>query len=93
MYSMRFNQLLLRFYCSPGLAEQFGKGQKYSDIQCGTPLFSAPEILSEKQFDFRVDVWSAGVMMYHIILNQQPFPAKSMDQLKNMVCTNTPVPL
>lgn len=73
-----------------GLAEAFSKGQKTSNQQCGTPLFSAPEILLEKRFDFRVDVWSAGVIMYHCLQSSAPFPAKTMAQLKEMVCDNKP---
>ncbi|CAD7935194.1 unnamed protein product [Amoebophrya sp. A25] len=71
-----------------GLAEKFKMGQSKSDQQCGTPLFSAPEILSEKEFDFKVDVWSCGVMMYHMLENRGPFPAKTLTELKQMVCTN-----
>ncbi|CAD7924488.1 unnamed protein product [Amoebophrya sp. A120] len=71
-----------------GLAEKFQKGQNVSDLQCGTPLFSAPEILRQQPFDFKVDVWSCGVLMYHMLENTGPFPAQTMEQLKKMVCTN-----
>ena len=49
---------------------------------------SAPEILAEQEFDFKVDVWSCGVMMYHMLENKGPFPAKTLEELKRMVCTN-----
>ena len=75
-----------------GLAEKFARNQKTSNIACGTPLFSAPEILSQQQFDFRVDVWSAGVMFYHMLTGESPFMARSMDELKAKVCTGNPPP-
>lgn len=29
--------------------------------------FTAPEIFQEQMFDFKVDVYSAGVIMYHLL--------------------------
>lgn len=39
----------------------------------GTPHFSAPELLEEKLYDNRVDVWSIGINFYFMIFNKLPF--------------------
>jgi calcium-dependent protein kinase len=39
----------------------------------GTPYYVAPEILERKGYDKKVDVWSAGVMMYLILAADFPF--------------------
>lgn len=39
----------------------------------GTPYYVAPEILERKGYDKKVDVWSAGVMMYLVLAADFPF--------------------
>ena len=41
--------------------------------RCGTPGYVAPEVLADKIYDFKIDVFSAGVIMYIILLGKGPF--------------------
>lgn len=44
---------------------------------CGTPWYSAPEILDEKPFTCAVDSWALGVIMYALLIGKPdspPFP-------------------
>ena len=41
----------------------------------GTPLFLAPEVVREEQYDHRVDIWSFGCLMYHLANLFPPFQA------------------
>jgi serine/threonine protein kinase len=36
----------------------------YSDLLAGTPNYIAPEILKEEDFDFKIDNFAIGVMLY-----------------------------
>eukprot|EP00775_Hariotina_reticulata_P013321 gene13321-13450_t len=43
-------------------------------LQCGTPEFSAPEIVGGKEYEGpAVDLWSVGVMLYEALSGQLPF--------------------
>jgi len=42
----------------------------------GTPIFSAPEVLSAKEtgaYTFAADIWSLGMVMYELITRHQPY--------------------
>jgi calcium/calmodulin-dependent protein kinase I len=48
-----------------GLAEFHNKNQeKYLFTRCGTPGYVAPEILGDQNYDFKVDVFSLGVILF-----------------------------
>lgn len=44
------------------LAEEFK--YKKMHIKCGTPGFMAPEIFSDEYYDEKVDIFSAGIILY-----------------------------
>lgn len=56
--------------------------------RCGTPGYVAPELLQDKIYDFKVDIFSAGVLMFIMLTGQSPFKAKSYDEIvmKNYHC-------
>jgi serine/threonine protein kinase len=48
---------------------------------CGTPEYIAPEMLSKKGHDTRVDIWSVGVLMFELLSGYSPFVAKNNQEL------------
>ena len=43
-------------------------------VACGTPSYSAPEVISRKEYDGTLtDVWSLGVLLYHLTHGHLPF--------------------
>lgn len=47
-------------------------------LLCGTPLYSAPEILCKEQHSPASDVWSIGVCLYQMVTGSLPYQADSM---------------
>lgn len=43
--------------------------------------FAAPEILNGKPYDFKVDVFSLGVILYVILVGEYPFEDEKSDAL------------
>merc|ERR1712228_190913 len=54
-----------------GLAERVKKGglSEY----CGTPIYMAPEIFAREHYGYSVDCWSAGCILYALLVGYPPF--------------------
>jgi serine/threonine protein kinase len=39
----------------------------------GTVAFSAPEIFTQKVYDEKVDIWSAGIVLYMMLAGKTPY--------------------
>lgn len=48
----------------------------------GTPLYMAPELLENRSYNEKVDIWSLGCILYEMCALQPPYVATSMDSLK-----------
>uniref|UniRef100_A0A7N0U9H6 non-specific serine/threonine protein kinase n=1 Tax=Kalanchoe fedtschenkoi TaxID=63787 RepID=A0A7N0U9H6_KALFE len=44
----------------------------------GTPLYMAPELVTEKPYNHTVDLWSLGVILYELYVGQPPFYTNSV---------------
>ena len=40
---------------------------------CGTMEYMAPEIVGSEMYDFSVDIWSLGILLYELIMGHSPF--------------------
>ncbi len=51
----------------------FGISKILSDemltTNCGTPIYMAPEIWKGGEYNYKVDVWSIGVVMYYLYVD------------------------
>lgn len=47
----------------------------------GTPLYIAPEIIEEKPYGPKIDVWSLGIILYELFTGFPPFFADSFQKL------------
>jgi serine/threonine protein kinase len=58
-------------------ADAAGKGDR-----AGTPLYMAPEVIEDGEASARSDVYSLGVLLYHLVTGEYPVSARSIDELR-----------
>jgi len=51
----------------------------------GTPSYTAPEILQSKDYDFRCDYWSLGVILFLLLSGTLPFEHEDTIELFEMI--------
>ena len=56
----------------------------------GTPAYMSPEQCNAESLDCRSDVFSLGVMLYHLLTGQLPFEGESTEALLQQITTHIP---
>lgn len=62
-----------------GLSKILGPNEKVTD-GFGTLTYVAPEVLTRKPYNFSVDIWSLGVIVYYTLSGSFPFDDQSNDE-------------
>jgi len=48
----------------------------------GTPLYMAPEVLTQQPYSTESDIWSLGGLLYQLLTNEVPFFATNVHALQ-----------
>ena len=64
-----------------GIAKSLSSTLEKAKTVIGTPYYLSPEIIMNKPYSFKSDVWSLGVLLYEMSVLKMPFDAKSMPML------------
>lgn len=76
--------------------QQYLKIKKANQFR-GTPLYAAPEMFTSKEKTEKVDVWSFGCVLFHLLANRPPFFGESlywlMESINNLNYSFDTVPL
>ncbi|EEC78292.1 hypothetical protein OsI_18006 [Oryza sativa Indica Group] len=73
-----------------GLSRVLRPGE-YTDTNCGTCLYMAPEVMLFQKYDGGVDLWSIGAILFELLNGYPPFRGRSNVQL--LQCINRTVSL
>eukprot|EP00946_MAST-07B_sp_MAST-7B-sp1_P002594 g2594.t1 len=60
------------------------------ETMVGTPLYMAPEVLGKRQYGEKVDLWSAGVILYEMITGRHLYTVESFNELQTAVAEGNP---
>jgi len=50
---------------------------------CGTYEYMAPEIVNNKHYDYRIDIWGMGILLYELFHNKAPYQGRSIREIKS----------
>mmetsp|Transcript_48561 Transcript_48561/g.126016 ORF Transcript_48561/g.126016 Transcript_48561/m.126016 type:complete len:281 (-) Transcript_48561:2794-3636(-) len=64
-----------------GLGRYFSSKTTVATSVVGTPLYMAPEMISNGKYDFRADIWSLGCLLYEMIMFKPAFIMKDSRDL------------
>jgi serine/threonine protein kinase len=59
----------------------------------GTPLYLAPEMVKQQPYDYKVDIWGLGCIMYTLAALESPFIGTNLITLGISIINRSPKPL
>ncbi|MBA0769449.1 hypothetical protein Gotri_018181 [Gossypium trilobum] len=63
--------------------------ENLADTLCGSPLYMAPEIIQNKKYDAKADLWSVGAILFQLITGKPPFDGNNQLQLFQNILRST----
>ncbi|XBW37554.1 hypothetical protein QEN19_003135 [Hanseniaspora menglaensis] len=66
---------------------RFLPSQSMAETLCGSPQWMAPEILSYKKYDEKVDLWSSGAVIYEMCFGKPAYSARNYMELLKKIKT------
>jgi len=55
---------------------------------CGTPFYVAPEVVLGEGYNFEIDLWAAGVILYILLSGKLPYAAERETDLYQLIIDN-----
>jgi serine/threonine protein kinase len=56
-----------------GISRAFVNAEEHFNSAVGSPCFTAPELIRKQSYTSSVDIWSSGVVLFHMVSGQLPF--------------------
>ena len=76
--------------CDFGFAKKMSASTNFLQSLKGTPLYIAPEIIREKPYTHKVDVWSFGIILFELFTGNPAFHATNYPALKPKILHDSP---
>ncbi|KAF1331747.1 Ulk/fused protein kinase, partial [Globisporangium splendens] len=71
--------------CDFGFARAISHGSSLLTSIKGTPLYMAPELVRQQPYNYTVDLWSLGVILYELAVGRPPFYTDRIVPLIEMI--------
>ena len=59
----------------------------------GTPLYLSPELIKQEPYDYKIDIWATGCVLYHVACLEPPFAGENLIVLGRNIVSKQPSPL
>lgn len=59
----------------------------------GTPLYLAPELIKQQPYDFKIDIWALGCVLYYLAALEPPFLGDNFTALGESIVSKQPKPI
>jgi len=76
-----------------GIAKVLESTKDYAKTMVGTPYYLSPEIIEDRPYSFKSDIWSCGVVLYEMATLKHPFEADSLVILASKILRDQYPPL
>lgn len=76
-----------------GIARVLNTTRENARTMVGTPYYLSPEIVDNRPYSFKSDIWSLGVILYELCSLRPPFDAPSIPQLALKIVKGAYTPL
>jgi hypothetical protein len=76
-----------------GIAKALEPGQSCAKTMLGTPCYFSPEIISDKPYNKKSDVWAAGCVLYELCALKRPFQGNSVSAVCVKILAGAAPPL
>lgn len=73
-----------------GLSNVSKEGSYYFKTVCGSPQYSAPEMIMGQEYSYAVDIWSLGVILYALSYRTFPFTDQNTKLLFSKIVETEP---
>jgi len=54
---------------------------EYRSTLCGTFEYMAPEMIQKKPYDYKIDIWALGILLFELIQGFAPFKGESGEEV------------
>ena len=65
----------------------------FAETIIGTPLYIAPEMLKDLPYDYKVDIWSLGCIVYELCALEPPFNGRNVNELYKNIKAGRYIPI